>query len=706
MGNDVHRAEPTQSSIIKMNTRILNYDPGDAPLDMPVRTKFLLVYTLIAAALTLVCFLFQDKLGLRDPEEKLHFKAALLSSELTGALASGDQGRAQKVLDALRFDPDVVTAQVILNDGATFASYLKNDPGHQDLRAANYWENFYIVRNSIGDADGDWGYVEMYARVAQPFVHYLAWTVAASFALLGVGVWILAGWLQNSMVSPIVSMARRLGELRRENEFELPESQSPDEIGVLNQEINALLRGVKHRDWELREQVADLTRELNELNKRFSEQAYHDSLTMLPNRALFDDRLTLSLAQAERSGKLVAVMFLDIDRFKNVNDTMGHEVGDELLMVFAERLRKSVRKKDTVARLGGDEFTVVLTDIESAKDASQIAESIMHTLTEPLEINGIDMNVSASIGISIFPLDGTDVTTLKRNADTAMYHAKEQGRNGYQFYSDEMNVKARERLLLESELKRAIEHHEFAVLYQPQVDLGTTSLVGFEALARWRHPQRGLVGPAEFIDMAEDVGLITEIDRQVLQQVCAMPREWSAITARTLRIAVNLSTRSLLSPNLVSSIANILKQNNLDPGTLELEITESSIMHNAEMALVTLKALRDLGVRLAVDDFGTGYSSLSYLKRFPIDTIKIDRSFVRDIATDPDDAAIIKAIAVMAKSLNLEVVAEGVETLDQIEFLQSLDCRFMQGYFFSRPITNGEVCEFIRKEPWKEALKR
>ncbi len=436
--------------------------------------------------------------------------------------------------------------------------------------------------------------------------------------------------------------------------------------------------------------AADIT-ERKRAEARLMQLANFDTLTGLPNRALFHDRLAHALAKAHRSKKLVALLFLDLDRFKIINDSLGHYAGDELLKSVAERLQKNAREDDTVARLGGDEFTVILEGITYNEDATIVARKILEVMGQPFYLDGHEVFVTTSMGIAIYPLDGDNSDDLLKNADTAMYRAKEQGRNGYRFYTADMNAKAVEQLIMESSMRHALERNEFEVYYQPQIDVHSRELTGFEALLRWRHPDLGLLYPSQFLRLAEDNGLIVVIGEWVLHHVCAQAAEWQRTGLPPVRVAVNLSGRQFRQENLVESVACALRESSLSPHLLELEITENFLLDNIQSAVITLNRLHDLNVQLAMDDFGTGYSSLSYLKRFPLNSLKIDQSFVRDISTDPDDAAIAEAIIALAKTLRLRVMAEGVETEEQLYFLRSRGCDQAQGFLISEALPADQV---------------
>ena len=438
----------------------------------------------------------------------------------------------------------------------------------------------------------------------------------------------------------------------------------------------------------------DIT-EKKQVEEKIQHMAHHDALTQLPNRALLYDRIGQAIAQAQRNREALALLFIDLDRFKTVNDSLGHPVGDRLLKTVGERLMTCTRGSDTVARIGGDEFVVLLGYLEEPEDARHVAQKVLDALSEPVMIDTHELKVTPSIGICAYPHDGEDVETLMRNADTAMYHAKQMGRNNYQFFTQAMNDAAQERLLLENDLRHALERGEFTLHYQPQLDLNTGGIVGFEALVRWRHPQRGMVAPSQFILAAEETGLIGPLGEWVLRQACSQARVWHEAGYPQLQVAVNCSAQQFQRERFDETVRHILRETGLPAGRLDLEITESIIIQRSEEVIARFQALDDMGVRISIDDFGTGYSSLSYLKRLAIHQLKIDQSFVRDISSDPDDAAIVSAIIAIAHSLGLEVVAEGVETAEQLAFLKSLGCDAAQGYYFSKPLPGEEFTQLL-----------
>ena len=437
--------------------------------------------------------------------------------------------------------------------------------------------------------------------------------------------------------------------------------------------------------------------------------AYYDSLTGLPNRVLFKDRVTQALAHARRSQSTLAVLFLDLDRFKVINDTLGHTVGDLLLKQVADRLSDSIRHSDSVgrsvekdethelARLGGDEFTVLLMNIRAAQDAGTVARRILEALSRSFLINGHEISVTVSVGIAIFPTDGDSVDLLLKSSDVAMYHAKEQGRNNAQFYSAAMNALATERLRMENDLRKALERHELIVYYQPQVDIRTNRIVGAEALVRWRHPQRGMLLPGVFLPVAIETGMIQKVDDEVLLMACRQNKAWQDAGYTPIRMSVNVSNLFFHGASLTNAVARVLGETQLNPESLELELTESITMRNVETSITMLLELRAMGVRLSIDDFGTGYSSLSHLQRFPLNMLKIDQSFTRDVTSNSANASITRAIISLAHSMNLSVLAEGVETDEQLTLLRGQECDEVQGHYFGRPMSAEEFAQLFSR---------
>ncbi|MFV2004485.1 MAG: EAL domain-containing protein [Gammaproteobacteria bacterium] len=430
-------------------------------------------------------------------------------------------------------------------------------------------------------------------------------------------------------------------------------------------------------------------------------QAYHDLLTKLPNRALLRDRLKLAINQAKRDDESLAVMFLDLDRFKNINDSLGHMIGDELLQQVSMRLKDCIRAGDTLARFGGDEFTLMLPKLHNDRDdAIKLAEKITHTLKQAFNVDGHELYVSASIGIALYPQDGNNIDSLIKHADVAMYHVKGQGKNGYQFYSNEMNVPYIKKLSLDTGIHKALENNEFNLVYQPQVNLRTGEIVGVETLLRWNHPEHGAIPPAEFIPFAEESGLIVDIGHWVLKTACAELSRWRAAGLPEIRLAINISARQLMEDDIVKNVTGVLKDYDIPGHCLELEITENAIMDDMDSVIRKLKELSLSKVNIAIDDFGTGYSSLSYLHKLPIQTLKIDRTFLKENRINKGDNTIINTIVAMAKGLNLNVIAEGVESQAQLDYLREIECTEAQGFLFGKPLPPDVISQLLLQEPY------
>jgi diguanylate cyclase (GGDEF)-like protein/PAS domain S-box-containing protein len=492
----------------------------------------------------------------------------------------------------------------------------------------------------------------------------------------------------------------KLHEVIHENKKVMYEPSSPD-----GQFFHIIATSIKNSDGtsSKMELIRDVTEQklaeqkINDQNKKLSYQAHHDSLTGLPNRTLFNDRLSQSLEKAKRNNSKIALLFLDLDHFKKINDSLGHDVGDEVLKYITSRLKKSLRDEDTIARLGGDEFAIILEDVKNAQDASLVANDIINSLSKPIHINTHNLYVSSSIGISIYPDDGNSVTNLLKFADSAMYKAKDEGRNNYQYYNAQLTELAFERVFMETSLREAIKNEEFVVYYQPQVDGKTHTLIGMEALVRWNHAKMGLISPAKFIPLAESTGLIVEIDRLVMRNAMTQLSKWHKDGLNPGILAMNLAVKQLQSPDFFEMFKLLIKETECKPEWIELEVTEGQIMTRPDESIIMLQKIRDIGIEIAVDDFGTGYSSLAYLTKLPINKLKIDQAFIRDLPQDKDDATITKAVIALSKSLNLKVIAEGVETQEQKDFIIQNGCENIQGYYYSKPVTADKFEEILIK---------
>jgi diguanylate cyclase (GGDEF)-like protein len=446
------------------------------------------------------------------------------------------------------------------------------------------------------------------------------------------------------------------------------------------------------------EKLEGTSKELKESREHFRHAAFHDVLTGLPNRSLFSEHLRIALERARQNEEyLFCVLFLDLDRFKNINDSLGHPCGDELLILVARRLEGCIRQTDMVARFGGDEFAILLDAIENPSDAIRVAEKVQQEISAPFKLHNQDAVTTASIGVALSTSDYSEAEDMIRDADTAMYRAKDQGKARYEIFDTAMHTRAVTLLRLESDLRRALQREELCVYYQPIVSIASGELQGFEALVRWQHPERGLISPDQFIAVAEETGLILSLGLSVLREACRQLRTWQqrSLSDRNLTISVNLSAKQLSQSDLIEKVEQVLTESGIDPWQLKLEITETVVMENAELAAITLARLRGLGVRLSIDDFGTGYSSLSYLNRFPVDTLKIDRSFITTLKQGDENVEIVKTIVMLAGNLGMQVIAEGIETADQLQQLRLLKCQYGQGYLFSKPLAATDADMFL-----------
>ncbi len=459
--------------------------------------------------------------------------------------------------------------------------------------------------------------------------------------------------------------------------------------------INLHNHDVMHVIWRDISDRKRAERKLLEQKDILDYQAHHDSLTELPNRVLFNDRLEQGLEKAKRKKIDLALLFIDLDHFKQINDSLGHSTGDKFLKMVTHRLKNNIRRSDTLARVGGDEFTIIMEDIRSIEDSSLLAQKILNILVEPFDIDGRVLYISGSIGISLYPRDGKNVDDLLKYADTAMYKAKDEGRNNFQFYSSDMTEFALKRVAMKTSLREAIKKEEFVVYFQSQVDASIEKLIGMEALVRWEHPSMGLLSPIEFIDLAVETGMIIEIDNLVMKMAMKQVSAWYKEGLEPGILALNLTMQQLESDNFIQRLQDNIQSSEFNPEWLELEITEGQVMKKPEEAIVKLNQINELGIKIAIDDFGTGYSSLSYLKRFPINKLKIDQSFIKDIPHNDEDVAIVKAIIALAQSLNLDILAEGVETTIQKEFLLANGCKNIQGYYYARPMPSDEMKKYI-----------
>jgi diguanylate cyclase (GGDEF)-like protein/PAS domain S-box-containing protein len=553
-------------------------------------------------------------------------------------------------------------------------------------------ERAQVTLNSIGDAvlstDGDWR-ITFLNPVAERLI---GWTYAEASGRQLTDVFLVINATTRERIVPCLEFEVGKGRtvilppncvLVRRDGHESPIEDSAAPIHDRNGHVAGLV--VVFHD----------VSEAQAMAQKMAHLAEHDVLTSLPNRGLLGDRLEQGIALAQRHSRQLAVLFIDLDHFKHINDSLGHLIGDQLLRAVALRITPCVRSSDTVSRQGGDEFIVLLSEISHAEDAALIADKIRLAVLEPYTIASHLLHLTASIGVSVYPEDGADSESLIQCADTAMYHAKENGRNRSQFFKDEMTFRAAERQLIREDLRHALDRGEFALEYQPKVNLASGAITGVEALIRWRHPSRGVLPPLEFIQIAEDCGLIVQIGQWVLRAACLQAQTWRATGIRFGTMAVNISAVEFRNDRFFEDVCGILEYTGLEPRYLELELTETAVMRNFDATSDVLQSLSDMGIRIAVDDFGTGYSNLSYLKHFPINTLKLDKSFVHDIPANADVATIVRSVIHMGQSLHLQVVAEGVENAEQLKFLQAYNCAEGQGYYFSKPLNPSECQALI-----------
>ncbi|MGB0203750.1 MAG: EAL domain-containing protein [Neptuniibacter sp.] len=700
------------------------------------RYGLMTVTLIVLVAVTLSTFLqFQYRSGFNSFVDKSHLSTeqylndqiqqrglaliTVLAENITNALYSMDMESLLFSLTAIKSSEDVISAQVydtegmIIHDGdqliPSYGKYIldsevlsainiKNETtvfqqasklmvaksiwiGETPLGGVQLWISLDSINAKLDDLAKQ--EQQLYSDTLKSF-YLIAFNTTLVLMLMGI---IISFFLSRRILQPIEAVASVANDVGKNDFTKKLEYKNEDEIGELVQSFNNMTDQLKEEK-SRREQTEEKLR----------QQALYDTVTSLPNRALVLDRLKHSIEHSVRDHNKIALIFIDLDDFKKVNDTLGHDVGDQLLICSAHRLQSAVRPSDTVARLGGDEFVVLITGLADTDGVSSVVESLLKQFRKPFKIDGRSMLLTASIGISIFPDDGSSEATLLRKADAAMYHSKNSGRNTYSFYTDQMNEQVSRRLLIEEQMQIGLENHEFSVVYQPKVCLSDYQVSGVEALLRWNNQALGPISPVEFIPIAEQTGIISELGEMVLNQALSDLKRWKQFNENFI-VSVNLSPRQFRDSSLTSKISTLLSNHGHSGSSLELEITEGVLLSGHVHVDRTLEEIRKLGIRISMDDFGTGYSALSYLRKYPFDVIKIDQSFVRDIETDPEDCALIEATIAMAHALNLRVVAEGVETTAQLEFLEGINCDCLQGYYFSKPVSAEIIEEKFLREP-------
>ena len=700
--------------------------------NMPIRRKLTLLIVIISTVsllLASIAFITSDRINTRKTvSNNLDTLADIIAANSSAALLLADPVAAQETLGFLASQQHIQLAAIYDMDGNKFASYTK-PVLKLELPATDLHSEHILFRGDhvelfthivfAGEAIG-----VVYLRSDMEVIHdRLIWflgIVAIVFTVSLLVTFVLSAQLQRFITDPLLRLSAIARQISTEKNYAVRViGEGKDELGNLITDFNAMLDEIQSRDNELREhrlkleeRVAQRTRELEianeqlELSKERAESvasrmeyhAHHDALTGLPNRILLNDRITSELTHARRQQTHAALLFLDLDRFKIINDSLGHAVGDQLLRVISRRLNNCVREEDTVARLGGDEFMILLPRISGSSDAGRIARKITACLEDPISCNGHELHITASIGISIYPYDGADAETLIKHADISMYRAKELGRNKAVYYTAEMNAGPRKQLDMETNLRNAMDSNQLKVFYQPKVDISRNMIIGVEALLRWEHPTMGFISPLDFIPVAEDSSLIAPIGEWVLNTAFRQLQQWHSAGFTNLTVAVNLSSVQLLQPGFKNVVAQALEESGLDARMIELEVTENVAMENIDTAIIILEKFKSMGISITMDDFGTGYLSLSYLRRLPIDTVKINKSFVREIPDSDEDAMIAQAIIARAQSLKLSLIVEGVENVRQLNFFRQQGIYMVQGYLFSKPVEASEILKMLESQ--------
>lgn len=680
-----------------------------------LRKKLMMLLMIVSCtvlSMVTVGFAISDWVDSRDAiYDRMRSQAGIIGNNSIAALTFHDPEAAVRTLTTLESTEDIIGAVLFDNQQHRFASYQRENTSlplipptgeEGSLKGTLYVQLPVTLDNEVI------GSILLLSELGgwqQQQLHRMAIVLGLFLLSLLVAV-LLSNVAQKLVTRPILNLARTAREVTDTRNYELrAEKVSEDEIGSLADDFNEMLNQIQLRDNELRDTHAQLedkvnerTSELLELTQQLEHQAFHDTLTGLANRATFDNNLQTAINYAHRHDKQIAVMFLDLDRFKSINDSLGHHVGDKLLIEMSKRLSKCLRNSDTLARLGGDEFAILLPD-SSPNASANTAAKVIDAVRKQIHVEGFNLRITTSIGISIYPNNGEDAATILKNADTAMYSSKDAGRNQLNFFSQEMNACAERRLLLENKLRKAVNDHLFTIHFQPKWNTSNNQLVSVEALIRWFDADEGFISPEEFIPLAEDCGLIGAIDDWVCKNACLQIQSLFDDNRPNISLSVNVSPAHVIHKDIYKRVSTILDETGFPGQYLELEITETMIASEVERLYEDLNNIRSLGVEISIDDFGTGYSSLSRLKQLPLNTLKIDQSFVRDIGEDSGDEVIIRTIIDMAHNLNLKVVAEGVETDEQYRFIKRFNCDLVQGYLFSKPVPLNELAQMIDNQP-------
>lgn len=656
-----------------------------------------IVSTCISMALATITFTIQYTNTIQnDLQKRIEIQSKALAQNIAAAVVFGDQESGKEVLSAFAVD-NTVLAAMVRSESELFVEYYSDglnretDFSDKDIQFLN--TPIEIDNEKIGDITVLISHLSLNARVYR----IVAYSIVTFFIAIAIAS-IISYRLQRAISQPLLDLRDFADTVATNSDYKSRiELSSDDEIGDLAEAFDHMLDQIEHRDNHLEKQVRQRTAELEKLADEFRHRAFHDSLTGLPNRALLNERFSSIISHAKRTKTLIGTLLLDLDNFKTINDTLGHDFGDELLKLIAHRIQTVIRGEDIISRIGGDEFVIMVQDISSPDDLEKIAQNILTELRKDIVLFDQRIKSSVSIGGALYPTDGKDLLTLKRNSDLAMYSAKESGKNQYRLFGKDMTDTSNQRLVVQNDLQSAIEKGELEVFYQPKVDTSSQIVSGCEALVRWHHPQEGFLNPDEFIPFAEENGLIKPLDHYVINNVCQQISKWKEQGLISVPVAVNLSGLHFQNEEILAILERALKESNINSEMLEIELTEAILIDDPDRALNILKKIRAMNIKVSLDDFGTGYSSLSYLRSLPIDIVKLDKSFIDRIAKNPQDLAITQGIVTLAKSLNLGVVAEGVESEEQLSLLKKMECEQVQGYFFSKPCPADSIQKWLQK---------
>lgn len=656
-----------------------------------------IVSTCIAMALATITFTIQYTHTIHDDlEKRIEIQSKALAQNIAAAVMFGDVETGEEVLSAFAVDAAVLSAMVRSND-ELFVEYYSNGLSPQTDFTESDIHFFNTPIEIDGEEIGDITVLVSFLNLNFRVYRIIGFSVITFFVAIAIAS-VISYRLQRTISEPILELRDFADSVATNSDYKSRiKLTSDDEIGDLAEAFDHMLDQIEHRDNHLEKQVRQRTAELEKLADEFRHRAFHDSLTGLPNRALLNERFGSIISHAKRTKTLIGTLLLDLDNFKTINDTLGHDFGDELLKLIAHRIQTVIRGEDIISRIGGDEFVVMVQDISSPEDLEAIADNILTELRKDIVLFDQRIKSSVSIGGALYPRDGTDLLALKRNSDLAMYSAKESGKNQYRLFGKDMTDMSNQRLVVQNDLQSAIENGELEVYYQPKIDTSTNLASGCEALVRWHHPKEGFLNPDEFIPFAEENGLIKPLDHYVIRNVCQQIAQWKELGLITLPVAVNLSGLHFQNEEIIETLETSLTESNISSDMLEIELTEAILIDDPDRALRILKKIRAMSIKVSLDDFGTGYSSLSYLRSLPIDIVKLDKSFINRIAKNRQDLAITQGIVALAKSLNLGVVAEGVESKEQLSLLIDMGCEQIQGYYFSKPCPANSIQSWLQE---------